>query len=237
MILFVSLDATRPRHPTTMEGVSFAGAEHSTPVPLKPPTQLSTPTPRRQSRKTAPPSTSKKAEGSKKGTPAGIKNHGALTTASKPGRPVKSLPGKRKDMLAATSAVVVHFLDAEDKTLREIPSNRKLTRVSCLYAYAELLFFAELPGDLESLKLLLAEALDLRYTQEMQLEHERTPGFFIPVIDGKAIFPFPRHHSPAHILALSPQPLITVDCWNGWLQLLPHRTSEPSSTIKQKAHQ
>lgn len=33
------------------------------------------------------------------------------------------------------------------------------------------------------MKLLLNEALDLRYSQEIQLEHERSPGFFVPVID------------------------------------------------------
>ena len=42
---------------------------------------------------------------------------------------------------------------------------------------------AELPEELESMKLLLNEALDLRYSQEIQLEHERSPGFFVPVVD------------------------------------------------------
>lgn len=116
-----------------MEGVSFAGAEHSTPVSLKPPTDLSTPTPgRRQSRKTAPSSTTKRAGGIKRGTPvaAGVKKDGVASAGMKAGRPVKSLPGRTKGKgvgSPAGSGAMVHFLDAGNKKLQEMVSDRELS--------------------------------------------------------------------------------------------------------------
>jgi hypothetical protein len=115
-----------------MEGVSFAGAEHSTPVSLKPPTDLSTPTPgRRQSRKTVPGSTTKRGEATKRGTPvaSSVKKDVATPVGMKIGRPVKSLPGRRKGKgvgSPAGSAASVHFLDAGNKKLQEMVSDREL---------------------------------------------------------------------------------------------------------------
>lgn len=111
-----------------MEGVSFAGAEHSTPVSLKPPTDLSTPTPkRRQSRKTVPSSTTKKVEAGKKGTPVSVKKAGVASAIVGNGRPVKSLPGKRKgkSVGSAAGSSMVQFLDAANKLLREMGSDRE----------------------------------------------------------------------------------------------------------------
>ncbi|KAJ9111720.1 hypothetical protein QFC19_001080 [Naganishia cerealis] len=58
----------------------------------------------------------------------------------------------------------VRFVDTEGRTLQEASWN-------------------DLSEDLSRLKLVLNEALDLRYSQEIHLEHERTPGFLMPVVD------------------------------------------------------
>lgn len=126
---FINLaDQPRLRHPTstTMEGVSFADAEHSTPVSLNPPTILSTPTPKRkQPRKTVPSTTTKRGEAGKKGTPAGAKKDAIAPARTGGGRPVKSLPGRRKGKSAgsAAGASIVHFLNSENKMLREMTSD------------------------------------------------------------------------------------------------------------------
>lgn len=108
-----------------MEGVSFAGAEHSTPVPIRPPVQLSTPKPKRpvQTRKTQ--STAKKPNAGSNGTPgtSRIKSNGVAPNMSKPGRPVKSLPGRAKDVAkvnAVPSVASVRFVDVTNKRLKEL---------------------------------------------------------------------------------------------------------------------
>ncbi|KAJ9121791.1 hypothetical protein QFC22_002413 [Naganishia vaughanmartiniae] len=64
----------------------------------------------------------------------------------------------------AKGSIPVRFVDDGERTLQETN-------------------WDNLPEDLLNLKLLLNEALDLRYSQEIHLEHQRNPGFFMPVVD------------------------------------------------------
>lgn len=114
----------------SMEGVSFAGAEHSTPVPIRPPVQLSTPKPRRQAPTPKTQSAAKKPYTGTKGTPGswGLKSNGAGPSAAskgpRPGRPVKSLPG-RATARAVAPIVTVHFVDVANKMLKELSTDSK----------------------------------------------------------------------------------------------------------------
>jgi hypothetical protein len=104
----------------SMEGVSFAGAEHSTPVPVRPPVQLSTPKPKRPVQTPKTQSATKKGNTGAKGTPgaSGIKSNGGPPNRSKPGRPVKSLPVRAKVNPAVNtvpSVASVRFVDVTNK--------------------------------------------------------------------------------------------------------------------------
>ncbi|KAJ9102605.1 hypothetical protein QFC21_003006 [Naganishia friedmannii] len=180
-----------------MEGVSFTDAHTSTPIPapipLALPRQLSTPTPTRQppktgsasNKKTATPANKKTAPQTNRQprtplnntnghrashTPAStkankhVKHAVPAQSSTQQPRLVKALPARSKMAFVAKGSLPVRFVDEEDRTLEETN-------------------WDNLPEDLLNLKLLLNGALDLRYSQEIHLEHLRNPGFFMPVVD------------------------------------------------------
>lgn len=134
-----------------MEGVSFAGAEHSTPVPIRPPVQLSTPKTKRQPTTPKVQSAAKKVYSEAKVTPAKatpVKATPAKTPAKvipekpTPGkfasgaranrsngagplaaRPFKSLPARARTV----TKVMVHFVDVENNALKTLPAGSEYT--------------------------------------------------------------------------------------------------------------
>lgn len=79
-----------------MEGVSFAGAEHSTPVPIRPPVQLSTPKTKRQPITPKVQPAGKKVYSGAKATPAEAMPAKATPAKATPAKatPAKATPAK-----------------------------------------------------------------------------------------------------------------------------------------------
>jgi hypothetical protein len=134
-----------------MEGVSFAGAEHSTPVPIRPPVQLSIPKMKRQTTTPKVPPAAKRASTGKKGTPVKATPTRAAPAKATPAKksakvssekatPGKSTPGTWTNRgnsagLAAGRPVkslparanfpaigLVYFEDVEKNVLRKLPA-------------------------------------------------------------------------------------------------------------------